>query len=67
VTVEISGRRYASGGPRPWSVACPDAGTFLTAISGVTPVGNLPVAGDPTQLAALFPLRGNGFTRLENF
>jgi GNAT superfamily N-acetyltransferase len=49
------------------TVAMPDAATLMTAVSGIAPVAHLPVAGDAVWLDALFPVRGNGFTRLEYF
>jgi GNAT superfamily N-acetyltransferase len=49
------------------AVAMPDATTLMTAVSGIAPVAHLPVDGDPVWLDALFPVRGNGFTRLEYF
>ncbi|MFM2089890.1 MAG: hypothetical protein RLZZ127_379 [Planctomycetota bacterium] len=49
------------------AVAMPDAATLMTAVSGIAPVAHLPVDGDAVLLDALFPVRGNGFTRLEYF
>ncbi len=49
------------------AMAMPDAGTLLTAVSGIAPAANLPIDGDPVLRDALFPVRANGFTRLEYF
>jgi GNAT superfamily N-acetyltransferase len=49
------------------SMAMPDAGTLLTAVSGIGPAANLPIDGDPVLRDALFPVRGNGFVRIERF
>jgi hypothetical protein len=48
-------------------MAMPDAGTLLTAVSGIGPAANLPIDGDPVLRDALFPVRGNGFVRIERF
>jgi predicted N-acetyltransferase YhbS len=48
-------------------VSLPDAGILLTALSGIGPAADLPIEAPPTIADALFPVRGNAFTRVEYF
>lgn len=48
-------------------VAVQDAGSLLSALSGIGPAADLPIEGEAAIIDALFPMRGNGFTRVEYF